>query len=93
MTTAAIVSGWLYDITGNYNIPYFIIGCLKILGGIIILIIPCLPLKSKTDVLDTFTESGDVGDDHVSIVSQAESEEQLRRRRTLSESSYTLYSP
>lgn len=33
--------GWIYDVTDDFNIPYLVLGCIMICGGLVILIIPC----------------------------------------------------
>ena len=33
------LAGWLYDLTGNYDIPYMVMGCCVLVAGIIYTIV------------------------------------------------------
>ena len=39
------ISGWLYDISQDYNVPFLVTGAIQSAGGIILLY---LPYKMKT---------------------------------------------
>lgn len=43
-----VFSGWIVDITDNYNLPYYIFGSTNCLAGIIILLIPIVQEYTDT---------------------------------------------
>ena len=93
--------GWVYDVTDDYDIPYYAMGTVMMLGGAIVLIIPCLmsrdqhvtELSRKSGELETgnHDEDDDVFTEHPNEDGSSNSLEMVTcqgRMRTISASSH-----
>ena len=45
------ISGFLYDVTGNYDIPFYVTGSMQVIGGVILCVVAVLH-KKRTRTTD-----------------------------------------